>query len=66
MGETDLLNKIADLMRERDALIDEKVKLVEKCQHKTNTMRKVHEAVHWNASRSAIKKYIEDRGGLDE
>jgi len=27
MGETDLLNKIADLMRERDDLIDEKVKL---------------------------------------
>jgi len=67
VSETDLLNKIADLMRERDALIDEKVKLVEKCQHKNTTIGKVYkmleEADHYGMAE--ISSYIDERENFD-
>jgi len=67
MGETDLLNKIADLMRERDDLIDEKVKLVEKCQEKNTTIGTVYqmleEADHYGMAE--ISSYIAERENFD-
>jgi hypothetical protein len=66
------MRKIADLMRERDDLIDEKVALILKCQAKNTTIGTVYDMLggelpdgQEHHSRDQVMDYIAERESFD-